>query len=161
MNNMKSIISFAILFFVVFNAYSQGCKNYHLKTCEGCGDPFKYSGQSKSAMMEKGQTSTFHIVVYEGFEYCVQISAAKNLKGISFRILEDNPAKTVLYDSSVEGNSYLEKGFYATRSRKLLIEVSVPASNIDVTQESYDELHGCVGVLIEYNHPPKKGFEEK
>jgi hypothetical protein len=111
MNNMKSIISFAILFFVVFNAYSQGCKNYHLKTCEGCGDPFKYSGQSKSAMMEKGQTSTFHIVVYEGFEYCVQISAAKNLKGISFRILEDNPAKTVLYDSSVEGNSYLEKDF--------------------------------------------------
>ncbi|MFA6403922.1 MAG: hypothetical protein WCX31_20175 [Salinivirgaceae bacterium] len=156
---MKS--SLFLLFSLIFivNAMSQNCDDFYLRNCEGMGKPYKISGQSRDATFEKGQTSVFHLTVYKNFEYSIQICSDKNLKDIYFKIKEDNVTQEVLYDSSVEDSKYLQKEFLSLKTRKLIIEVTVPEGEMEASQEDYDKRVGCVGVLVEYNLPVKKGFE--
>ena len=137
----------------------QACKDYHLKKCGGYGPPFKYSGQSKSALMEKGQTSSFYLVTYGGFEYTVTLCADKQLKGIFFRIREDNPKKTIFYDSSTDPENMMQKQFAIEKSKRMIIEITVPESDVPAAEEKYEDRSGCVGVVIEYYNSPAKGFQ--
>lgn len=156
---MKSSLFLVFSLVCTLNVVSQNCDDYQLRYCEGMGKPYKISGQSRQATFEKGQTSVFHLTVYKDFEYSIQICSSKNLKDIYFKIKEDNVAQEVLYDSSVEDNKYLQKEFLSLKTRRLIIEVTVPESDMEVTDEDYDKRVGCVGVLVEYNFPVKKGFE--
>ncbi len=155
------ILSAVLFTFITVQVYGQGnCSNYVIKKCEAFGFDFKYSGQSKSAVFELGQKSDFKLVVYKGFEYRVSLCAEKNLKGLYFRIREDNSARTIIYDSSTEQVDYLEKTFYTEKSRNLIIEVIVPESTVPVESQDYKDRFGCLGVLVEYNKRPKSGFVE-
>jgi len=161
---MKNLISLLLSFIIVYSfnstVYSQKkCTDYVINNCEEFGPPFKYSGQSKSALFELGQKSLFSITVYESFEYRISLCTDKNMKGILFRIREDNTNKTILYDSSVDENNYLEKMFYVKNTKNLFIEVVVPEGDIPVEEQSYKKRFGCVGVLIEYNKRKDLGFD--
>ncbi len=134
----------------------KSCYDYENK-CDGYGPPFKYSGQSKSTVFKKGQTSSFYLVTYGGYEYSVSICQDRNLKGIFFKIREDNPQKTILYDSSVEEDDMLWKQFYVKKSKRLIIEVTVPESEDE--NERYKKSVGCVAVVVEYLHSSDKGFD--
>ncbi|HAZ03330.1 MAG: hypothetical protein A2W97_10190 [Bacteroidetes bacterium GWE2_40_63] len=150
-----------VLVLISSPTFSQGkCKNYHQSNCEAYGFNFKYSGQSKNAVFEKGQTSIFKLVCYEGFEYRISLCADKKLTGIYFRIREDNTNRNILFDSSTDEEGFLEKIFYVEKSKNLLIEVVVPEGDVASESAEYDELFGCVGVLIEYNKRSDTGFEK-
>ena len=156
--SVKSFLSSSIIILAIsFISYGQNCDDYKWKKCDGYGPPYKYSGQSKSAFFEKGQKSNIHINVYGGFEYSIRICADKNLKGLYFRIREDDFTKKILYDSSTENVDYLEKQFYVENTKKLIIEVIAPESD-DPENEKYEDRTGCVGVLIEYYKAPRRGF---
>lgn len=152
----------AVLLLIAMVSFTQiKCKDYHLKKCEAYSDKmFKYSGQSRSAYFEAGQTSNFKLVCYKGMEYRVSICNDKNLKGLFFRIREDNADRNILYDSSTDEKEYLEKLFYVEKSKNLVIEVVVPESEVAKEEVAYENLFGCVGVLIEYSRRNDTGFED-
>ena len=112
-----------------------------------------------TAVFEKGQKSSFYIIVYGGFEYSVSLCADKNLDGILFRIIEDSPQKTVLYDSNLEGDKMKSKQFMIEKTKKLIVEVEVPDGEVSASEEKYEDRIGCIGIVVEYLRAPKKGFE--
>lgn len=155
----KIALTFSFLILVSLQLSAQSnCKDYHLKKCGGYGSPYKYSGQSRSATFERGESSSFQISAFGGFEYCVTLCSSKQLKGIYFRIIENTPQKTVLYDGSTDESGMLQKEFFIENSKKLLIEVIAPEPENGVEDTDYDRLNGCVGVVIEYHKIGKKGF---
>ncbi len=147
------ILSFT---FIIVNSLSaqSGCKKMKDR-CDGYGEPYKYSGQSKSGTLELGQTADFKMTTYGGFEYSVSLCAEKQLKGIFFRI-KDNGA--VLYDGQAQGDEMNWKQFYIEDSKPLIIEVVVPESDKPEEELEYNETVGCVAVIIEYHKIGKKGF---
>ncbi len=156
------VIGITVIISLLFieTGYSQKkCTNYINNNCDNFGKPFKYSGQSKNALFEKGQKSLFKITTYNGFEYRVSLCADRYLKGIYFRIREDNTNRTILYDSSIKDDNYLDKMFYVKKTKNLIIEVIVPDGDIPVEEQSYKKRFGCVGVLIEYNKRKDLGFD--
>jgi len=135
------------------------CKDY-VGTCNGFGSPYKYSGQSKSATMEKGQTSSFKLVTYSNYEYSVSLCSEKQLKGIYFKIYEDTPQKTLLYDGQSENDGMNWKQFFIEKSKMLIVEVTIPPSDKPVEEQEYDDTFGCVAVVIEYYKSSKRGFDK-
>lgn len=153
-------LAFILSLFIATPVFCQKeCTDYAGKNCGIYGKPFRYSGQTKNALFELGQKSQFKITVYDGFEYRISLCADKNLKEIHFKIREDNTTKTVLYDSSVEEESYLEKMFYVKTTKNLFIEVIVPEGDDPIEDQSYKKRFGCVGVLIEFDRRAGMGFE--
>ncbi len=101
---------------------------------------FKYSGQSKSGILESGESASFKLNAFGGFEYKIHIIAERKLEGVYFRIKKT--ADEILYDSQEEG--VLEKLFIIEDSKMLLIEVVVPESKSGTVEK------GGVGVTINY-----------
>ncbi len=66
------------------------CNYFHRKNCvDKESFPMKYDSQSKSAIMAKGQTSSFHLVAYNGLDYRVTVCADEMIGSqIQFRIYE-------------------------------------------------------------------------
>lgn len=160
MNRIKTILVSFIFIITSTLSYSQpDCDRFLKRKCSGYGDPFQFSGQTKSALFEKGQTSSFVLVTFGGYEYVVSICPHKDLEGVYFKIRENNPGKTVLYDSSLDDKEYLEKQFYIKNSKKLIVEVTVPEGELSAVEEEYEDRIGCVAVLVEYLKSPDKGFE--
>ena len=152
----NKILVISLFFILAIGGISaQDCTAYKTTKCDGLGSPYKYSGQSKSAYFLKGTTSRFSIIVYAGFDYNVRVCAEKKLKGLFFRIREDNATKSVLYDSSIEDIDYLEKQFSADKTQKIIIEVVIPEGD---EKANLKNPGGCVGVLIEYKRSEKTGF---
>jgi len=84
------ILLFSIVLISVTVPAQTECSQYHKK---GCGDNdgafMKYDGQSKSAIMAKGQTSEFHLVAYDGQDYRITVCSEDNLGNeIRFKIYE-------------------------------------------------------------------------
>lgn len=84
------------------------CSQYHRK---GCGDNkgvyMKYDGQSKSAIMAKGQKSEFHLVAYNGQDYRVSVCNEMNLGNeVQFKIYEKTK---VFINSKVAGEQEVEE----------------------------------------------------
>lgn len=161
---MKRVLNILIVFVFIFSITTTGfsqkkCDGYVLKNCGAYEKPFKYSGQSKNGLFELGQKSLIKITVYDGFEYRVSLCADKTMKGLYFRLREDDVNKTILYDSSVEEEDYLEKLFYVNTTKNLYVEVVVPEGDIPVEEQSYRNRFGCVGLLIEYNRRKDLGFD--
>ncbi len=148
------ILSFVFLITNSLSAQS-GCEKLKDR-CDGYGEPYKYSGQSKSGTFELGQTSEFKMTTFGGFEYSVSLCAAKQLKGAFFRI-KDNGA--VLYDGQAEGDKMNWKQFYIEDSKSLIIEVVIPENKNSEDELDYDDTIGCIAVIIEYHKIGKKGFK--
>ncbi|MFB1023173.1 MAG: hypothetical protein QMC40_10485 [Vicingaceae bacterium] len=88
---MKQLIFFTSIVLIVFSAQAQTeCSQYHKKGCEDKKGAFmKYDGQSKSAIMAKGQKSEFHLVAYSGQDYRVTVCNESNLGNeVLFKIYE-------------------------------------------------------------------------
>ncbi|MDA3890802.1 MAG: hypothetical protein PF517_03970 [Salinivirgaceae bacterium] len=160
---MRSLIAIKLIFAIIFMFTltvngQKNCDKYVIKNCEAFGTPFKYSGQSKSALFEVGQKSILSITAFAGFEYRISLCAEKNMKGIFFRIRENDTNRTLLYDSSIEEEDFLEKMFYVKKTKDLLIEVVVPEGDLALDEQDYKKRFGCVGVLIEYDKRSDLGF---
>jgi hypothetical protein len=88
---MKQLIFFTSIVLIAFSAQAQTeCSQYHKKGCEDKEGAFmKYDGQSKSAIMAKGQKSEFHLVAYSGQDYRVTVCNESNLGNeVLFKIYE-------------------------------------------------------------------------
>jgi hypothetical protein len=88
---MKQLIFFTSIVLIAFSAQAQTeCSQYHKKGCEDKEGAFmKYDGQSKSAIMAKGQKSEFHLVAYSGQDYRVTVCNESNLGNeVRFKIYE-------------------------------------------------------------------------
>lgn len=154
---LKYFYSISIVLMTIgFTNAQSGCKNIK-ERCDGFGEPYKYSGQSKSGTFELGQTSSFKMTTFGGFEYSVSLCAEKQLKGIFFRIRENSIDGAVLYDGQAEGDEMNWKQFYIEDSKPLYIEVVVPQAE-NYEELDYDETVGCVAIIIEYYKVGKKGF---
>jgi hypothetical protein len=149
--------SILISIFLTNASAQQGCTDYK-DQCVGAGDPYKYSGQSKSGTFELGQSSSFKISSYGGYEYSISLCADKQLKGTFFRIKENSIDGAVLYDGQAEGDEMNQKQFYMEDSKPLVIEVVVPDGDKPKEQLEYSETVGCVAVIVEYYKVGKKGF---
>lgn len=154
-NQVKKIIFPILLALFSYQLKAQNCGDYGKKSCSGYGEPFTMSKQSRSALFELGQSSELYFVAYGKYDYNVTVCHDRRLGDVYFRIKEDNPAKSILYDSSVEDKDELSKQFYVENTKRLIIEVVVPESIKDV---DYEDRYGCIAVVIEFNRQNKKGF---
>lgn len=101
---------------------------------------FKYSGQSKSGFFKSGESASFKLNAFGGFEYKIHIIAEEKFGAVFFRIKESDDV--VLYDSQEE--NVLDKQFIIEDSKILLLEVVVPESENGTIEK------GGIGVTIEY-----------
>ncbi len=140
---MKNILLYIFLLLGVSALYSQDCTGYHQYHCTYADYSFFYSRQSKSALFKRGQTSEMKIIVYGGEDYYVSVCAHRKFGDIRFRLLEDNEARTVIYDNSKDdfSNSII---FSNETTRNLIIEVSVPPGKQTETDRR------CVGVILQF-----------
>lgn len=139
-----------ILFFLnlLFNTFSQNLCNLPKRT-ETFGTPFGVSQQSKSTTMQPGQKARYNIVVYKNFAYRISLHANKSLDGLYFRILSDNQASNMIFDSSVLNAKKQEKVLYVNNSNNLIIEVIFPEQKLETIHNKKNN-EACIGVLIEY-----------
>lgn len=141
--NMKKYYLFAVFlltFISVNNA--QDCTGFHQYHCTYGDYTYFYSKQSKSALFARGQTSEMKFIVYGGEEYYINICAHRKFGDIQFKIFEDTPERTLIYDNSTDDYSKTVE-FVNEVTRKLIIEVTVP-------DEKGSNDKRCVGVLIQF-----------
>lgn len=165
---MKKFFTTSILLIVALagsvTVSAQDCIEYHKKKCKRTQETSNYgiSPDSRSALLLKGQTSEFRIVIYQGKDYRITVCNDEILgSNIQFKII-DYDTNEVLYDNK-DYNYVKEFEFTVLMSRTVKIIVSVPDdSNSAVVNNSGFRAKptsmGCVGVLIEDMITPKKGF---
>ncbi|MBN1952053.1 MAG: hypothetical protein JW801_12700 [Bacteroidales bacterium] len=139
-----SICLLALGLLGIIPASGQDCTDYHKYHCLYGDYTFYYSRQSKSALFKSGQTKELRITAYSGEDYYVAVCANHKFGDIRYRILEDTPERSLVYDNATD--KYAESIIFSNDlTRNLVIEVSVPEA--DARRE--DEFR-CVGVVIEY-----------
>ncbi len=143
---MKKLIALTALFVLsVPVVMSQDCTGFHEYHCRYADYTFFYSKQSKSTLMAHGQTTSLNVVAYGGEEYYIGLCAHRKFGELKMRILEDNDARTVIYDNAQD--EYTQSvTFINEKTRNLIIEVSVP----ETTSQSNENTRRCVGVLMEF-----------
>jgi hypothetical protein len=149
-----------LLFSVV--ATAQMCNNYHTekKACPPSTDNFIINGQSRSAMMYKGQKSKLNVIFHDSQDYRISICPQAILGDqVSFKIM-DGKSLEVLYDNNdADGTLIFE--FSCEQTQRLVLEVEVPddgeAGGGKLTKLK-SSASGCLGILIEYMATPKTGF---
>ncbi len=125
---------FILLFGIVLTGLTSQaqteCSYYHKKRCSDNDGVFMiYDSQSKSAIMEKGQVSEFHLVAYNGQDYRVSICNEENLGGeIGFKIYEK---QKVLIKPKVEEELVVEE--------PASDESSDDYSEDDYSEDDYDD----------------------
>ena len=141
---MKSYIIFVLAFLsAIIGVSAQDCSDYHQYHCVYADYTFFYSRQSKSALMQRGQTSSLNMVAYGGEDYYIGVCAHRKLGEIQFKILEDNDARTVIYDNATD--EYATSIVFSNENtRNLIIEVIVPDGS------GNEKDRRCVGVLIQF-----------
>lgn len=140
---MKKYYLIVILSLVLLPfAYSQDCTGYHQYHCTYGDYTYFYSKQSKSALFAKGQSSEMKFIAYGDEEYYINICAHRKFGNIQFKIFEDSPDRTLIYDNSTDSFSKSIE-FLNEETRKLIIEVMVP-------DEKGNNDKRCVGVLIQF-----------
>ena len=144
---MKTVIKialFSFIFFLPVKALSQDCTDYHQYHCLYADYTFFYSRQSKSALFRQGQSSELKIVAYSGEDYYISVCAHRKFGDIQYKIMEDNPQRTIIYDNSKD--NFAESITFSNEvTRNLIIEVTVPEGD---NKSSNDRR--CVGVVIQF-----------
>ena len=140
---MKITIINLLMFCLWSNSYSQDCNGFHQYHCSYADYTFFYSRQSKSIQFRKGQSSEIQIIAYGEEEYYLAVCGSQKLGKIRFRIIEDSPDRTVLFDNA--NNDYLRSvNFTNEVSRNLIIQLSVPSGSKRESKKT-----GCVGVVVQ------------
>lgn len=141
------ILFFSILMPLISNG--QDCTDYHQYHCMYGDYTFFYSRQSKSALFRPGQTSELKIIAYSGEDYYISVCAHRKFGDIRYRILEDTPAKKVIYDNAMD--DYAESIIFTNSiTKNLIIEVSVPEGDERNTKD-----RRCVGVVLQFRKTEK------
>ncbi|OQA99124.1 MAG: hypothetical protein BWY22_00599 [Bacteroidetes bacterium ADurb.Bin217] len=165
---MKKFFTTSIMLIVTLTGMmtvsAQDCIDYHKKKCKRTQETTNYgiSPDSRSALLLKGQTSEFRLLIYQGKDYRITVCNDEILgTNIQFKII-DYDTNEVLYDNK-DYNYVKEFEFTVLMSRTVKIVVSVPDdSNTTAVNNSGFRAKptsmGCVGVLIEDMITPKKGF---
>ncbi len=165
---MKKFFTTSIMLIVTLTGMmtvsAQDCIDYHKKKCKRTQETTNYgiSPDSRSALLLKGQTSEFRLLIYQGKDYRITVCNDEILgTNIQFKII-DYDTNEVLYDNK-DYNYVKEFEFTVLMSRTVKIVVSVPDdSNTSAVNNSGFRAKptsmGCVGVLIEDMITPKKGF---
>lgn len=158
----KLLLVFLSLFlFLTPRVTSQDCTEYHEFNCTFADWTYFYSRQSKSALFKRGQISELRFIAYGGEDYFVSVCTHRKFAPVHFKVYEDNEEKDLLYDNASE--QYINTvSFSNNRTRKLIIEVSIPVNSEEDPNEKR-----CVGVLIQFKKteagadnfdPEKTGF---
>ncbi|MBN2485351.1 MAG: hypothetical protein JXB34_05215 [Bacteroidales bacterium] len=141
---MNRFILYTIFFHLLaITALSQDCTDYHQYHCTYADYTYFYSQQSKSLLLPPGQKSEMNIIVYAGEEYYIALCAHQKLGNVQFRILEDSPKRTEIYDNAKDNYSP-SISFANQRTRKLIIEITTPSG------KPGDKNKYCAGVLVEF-----------
>ena len=153
----KAFFVFAFMLCMPVLSQAQYCHNFHRSNCYRSANKFfKYNGQSKSALMAKGQSSNLNVVVYSGQDYRVSICTEPELgEKMEWRIL-DGKSKDVLYDNADDEYSQ-QFEFTCDKTRSLVFEVSVPDGETKNKRLKPTDM-ACLGLLIEHMATPKSGF---
>ena len=162
MTRSKNIIMAVVLAFTSLSLTAQVCNNYHAdkKTCPPSTDNFKMNGQSRSAMMYKGQKSQLNVLFYDDQDYRITICPEEILGDqVTFKI-KDGKTEEVLYNNQDEDGTLIFE-FSCEENMRLILEIEVPddgsaaASKLGKLKSTAS---GCMGVLIEYMATPRTGF---
>ena len=147
---MKKLITLFIAFSAAcLSTSAQDCTGYHQYHCTYADYTFYYSRQSKSALFQQGQTSELNMVAYGGEDYYIGVCAHRKFGDLHFRILEDNDARTVIYDNA--DDEYSKSIIFSNEiTRNLIIEVTVPQ------EKTTDMERRCVGVIIQFSKEEAK-----
>ncbi|MBX7201506.1 MAG: hypothetical protein IT240_08670 [Bacteroidia bacterium] len=134
------------------------CENYHKEKCKFQREDieFQYNSQSKSALFRPGQSCTFNITVFKGFDYRMTFHADENLlqgQHLMYKVL-DARTKKVLFETS-EDDTNLDFEFVCDNSLNLIIQLQLPEVSYEPTDES---MYGCLGFLLESRNSLKTGF---
>lgn len=151
-----NILSALILLCIGFSAEAQYCSNFHKKYCGPPNDFFSYNGQSKSALFEKGQTSSLRFVAYKDHDYKITLCTEEQLgTDIAFKI-RDGKTGDLLFDNSDEDLTQ-QFEFTCENTRTLTLEVTVPEGETKEEKFKPSDM-ACLGVLIEHKATEKTGF---
>ena len=156
-----SLISFACLL-ISITANAQLCNAYHTekKECPPSTDNFKLNGQSRSALLYKGQKAKVNVIFHDRQDYRISLCPQQILGAeVEFKI-KDGKTEEVLYDNSDEDGTLIFE-FSCEQTQRMILEIKIP----DEGEGSGNKLSklksstsGCLGVLIEFMATPKTGF---
>ncbi|MEQ8324285.1 MAG: hypothetical protein RIC15_09860 [Vicingaceae bacterium] len=148
--------------FASFSSEAQMCNNYHIdkKGCPPSTDNFKLNGQSRSALMYKGQKSQLNVIFYDDQDYRISICPESILGDqVSFKI-KDGKTQDVLYNNQDEDGTLIFE-FSCEQTQRLILEIEVPDDGEgggNKLSKLKSTSSGCLGVLIEYMATPRTGF---
>ncbi len=149
------LLIFTALFTILFEKpilAQNKCKGYHLSKCQS-NSQFHYSGYSKSAEFYRGTTSRFKILALANLDYHFVLCYKKEAGNVQFKIMEDNEAKTLLYDNFTDNFSQ-DIVITTVFAKPLIVEVTLSG---DASQIKHNSEKFCIGLLIEYRKTPQKG----
>lgn len=154
---------FTALFLGMFSTSSgQICNQWHAdkKGCPASTDNFKMNGQSRSAMMYKGQKSTLNVIFYDNQDYRISLCPQEVLgQAVEFKI-KDGVTEDVLYDNANEDGALIFE-FSCAQTQRMILEIKVPdegEGGDSKLSKLRNTSSGCMGVLIEYMTTPRTGF---
>ena len=161
-NLIFAIFTVILLMSTSILSYAQMCNQWHTekKSCPPSTDNFKLNGQSRSALMYKGQKSTLNVIFHDDQDYRITICPESILGDqIEFKI-RDGKTQEVLYDNSDEDGAMIFE-FSCAQTQRMILEIKIPDEG-DGGGNKLSKLRstssGCLGVLIEYMATPKTGF---
>lgn len=166
MKKLVSILFVSILGLMCSNVFAQNnCLNFHKQKCQSMASTgYIMSNDSRSALLRKGQTSEFRIIIYQGKDYRISVCSDEASLGNTIHMkLIDYDTDELLYDNK-DFNYVKDFEFTVVQTRTIKISVEIPE---DQTQKSAANTtglisksinQGCVGVLIEEMSTPKTGF---
>lgn len=139
----KILLTYVFALILGGGAFAQDCSDYHQYHCVYSDYTFFYSRQSKSELFQRGQTSSYNIVVYGGEDYYVAVCAHRKFGNLHFRILDANNPEVVIYDNSQ--NDYASSIVFSNENtRNLVVEVTVPLEGGSAKEKR------CVGMLVQF-----------
>lgn len=151
-----------LLLALPFYSNAQLCNQWHTekKSCPPSTDNFKINGQSRSAMMYKGQKSSLNVIFHDRQDYRIQICPEEVLgQQVEFKIRDGN-TQEVLYDNADEDGTLIFE-FSCAQTQRMVLEIKVPDEGEgggNKLSKLRSTSSGCLGVLIEYMATPKTGF---
>lgn len=166
MKRLVKILLVAILGLSCSTVFAQNkCMDFHKKKCQlMTANGYAMSNESRSAMLRKGQTSEFRVVIYQGKDYRISVCSEEASLGNTVHMrLIDYDTDELLYDNK-DFNYVKDFEFTVVQTRTIKIQIEIPeetsqkssANTTGLISKSINQ--GCVGVLIEEMNTPKTGF---
>ena len=159
---VKYFLSLASVAILTVYTNAQVCNHYHeeKKACPPSTDNFQINGQSRSALMYKGQKSSVNVIFHNGQDYRITVCPEEILgQEINFQI-KDGKTQDVLYNNADEDGKLIVE-FSCEQTQRMTLVVEIPddgSGSGNKLTKLKSTTSGCLGVLIEYMATPKTGF---